>query len=378
LEEQAVKKFAIAATTFALVASTMTLAPAANANTRAENARYGLNCATNGQIAAKRGADGSDLVCRVAPQGSFKGKRVWQYAKWPTLQSMDVLVPAGAGGGYDTTARRLMEAMKAEGVLRSDATYRNLPGAGGTTGLSSFLNNDTGKAGRALMMGFALVGGVQSTKSTFKNSDAVAAARLMGEFEVIVVPANSPYRTLQDLAADIKAKKTALPIAGGNLGGIDHFTAVQVYEALGLSIKDLNYIVYSGGAQVTTALLNGTARAGISGWGEFKAQVEAGTLRLLGVSSAKRVSGIPAPTFTEGGVKVVAANWRGLMLPKGTSNANRDLVIRAIDVTRNGDTWKSTLKTNVWSNNFMAGDTYKVWLESEEAKIKKLYTDLGL
>lgn len=372
------KKFAIAATTFALVASTMTLAPAANANTRAENARYGLNCATTGQLAAKRGADGSDLVCRVAPQGSFKGQRVWQYAKWPTIRSMDVLVPAGAGGGYDTTARRLMEAMKAEGVLQADATYRNLPGAGGTTGLSSFLNNDTGKAGRALMMGFALVGGVQSTKSTFKNSDAVAAARLMGEFEVIVVPANSPYKTLADLVADIKAKKTTLPIAGGNLGGIDHFTAVQVYEALGLSIKDLNYIVYSGGAQVTTALLNGTARAGISGWGEFKAQVEAGTLRLLGVSSAKRVTGIPAPTFTEGGVKVVAANWRGLMLPKGTSNANRDLVIRALDVTRNGETWKTTLKNNVWSNNWMSGDTYKVWLESEEAKIKKLYTDLGL
>jgi putative tricarboxylic transport membrane protein len=66
------------------------------------------------------------------------------------------------------------------------------------------------------------------------------------------------------------------------------------------------------------------------------------------------------------------------MLPKGTSNANRDLVIRALDVTRNGDTWKSTLRTNVWSNNWMSGDTYKVWLESEEAKIKKLYTDLGL
>jgi putative tricarboxylic transport membrane protein len=378
LEEIAVKKFAIAATTFALVASTMTLAPAANANTRAENARYGLACATNGQIAAKRGADGSDLVCRVAPQGSFKGKRIWQYAKWPTLRSMDVLVPAGAGGGYDTTARRLMESMKAEGVLQSDATYRNLPGAGGTTGLSSFLNNDTGRAGRTLMMGFALVGGVQSTKVNFKNSDAVAAARLIGEYEVLVVPANSPYRTLQDLVADIKAKKTALPIAGGNLGGIDHYTAVQMYETIGLSIKDLNYIVYSGGAQVTTALLNGTARAGISGWGEFQSQVEAGTLRVLGITSQRQVTGIPARTFTQQGVPLVSLNWRGLMLPKNTSVANRNLVIRALDVTRNGNAWKENLKKYVWSNNWMAGDAYDRWLKSEEAKIKKLYTDLGL
>lgn len=372
------KKFAIAATTFALVASTMTLAPAANANTRAENARYGLACATTGQLAAKRGADGSDLVCRIAPQGSFKGERVWQYAKWPTIQSLDVLVPAGAGGGYDTTARRLMESMKSEGVLKTDATYRNLPGAGGTTGLSSFLNNDTGKAGRSLMMGFALVGGVQSTKVAFKNSDVVAAARLMGEYEVIVVPAASPYRNLQDLVADIKSKKTALPIAGGNLGGIDHYTAVQLYETIGLSIKDLNYIVYSGGAQVTTSLLNGTAKAGISGWGEFQAQVAAGTLRVIGISAAKPVAAIPAKTFTEQGVKLVSVNWRGLMLPKGTSDANRNLVIRALDVTRNGDAWKENLKKYVWSNNWMAGSAFATWLESEEAKIKKLYTDLGL
>jgi len=373
-----VKKIAIAATTLALVASTITLAPAANANTRAENARYGLACATSGQVAAKRGADGSDLICKVAPQGSFKGKRVWQYAKWPTLKGMDVLVPAGAGGGYDTTARRMMESMKAEGVLLSDATYRNLPGAGGTTGLSSFLNNDTGKAGKMLVMGFALVGGVQSTKVSFKNSDTVAAARLMGEYEVVVVPANSPYKTLEDLVKDIKAKKTALPIAGGNLGGIDHYTAVQMYESIGLSIKDLNYIVYSGGAQVTTSLLNGTAKAGISGWGEFQSQVEAGTLRLLGISSAKRVAAIPTKTFTEQDVKMVSVNWRGFMLPKGTSKADRDLVIRALDVARNGKAWKDNLKKYVWSNNWLAGDAFDAWLKSEEAKIKKLYTDLGL
>jgi putative tricarboxylic transport membrane protein len=207
-----------------------------------------------------------------------------------------------------------------------------------------------------LVMGFALVGGVQSTKVTFKNSDVVGAARLMGEYEVVVVPADSPYKTLKDLANDMKAKKTALPIAGGNLGGIDHYTAVQMYEALGLTIKDLNYIVYSGGAQVTAALLNGTAKAGI----------------------AKRVTGISAPTFTEQGVSVVSLNWRGFMLPKGTSVADRNLVIRALDVARNGDAWKATLKANVWSNNWMAGDMYQNWLVQEEAKIKTLYTELGL
>ena len=371
------KKIAVAATALALIATAVSAAPA-SANTRPENARYGLACATAGQLAAKRGADGSDLYCKVATQGSFKGKRVWQYPKWPTLKAMDVLVPAGAGGGYDTTARRMMDAMRAEGVLLANATYRNLPGAGGTTGLSSFLNNDTGKAGRMLVMGFALVGGVQSTKVAFKNSDVVGAARLIGEYEVIVVPKDSAYKTLADLVKDAKSLKKGLPIAGGNLGGIDHYTAVQFYESMGLTIKDLNYIVYSGGAQVTAALLNGTAKAGISGWGEFKAQVEAGTLRVLGITAAKRVSGIDAPTFNEQGVNLVSQNWRGLMLPKGTSVADRNLVIRALDVARNGEAWKASLKANVWSNNWLPGDAYQNWLVGEEGKIKTLYTELGL
>jgi putative tricarboxylic transport membrane protein len=272
----------------------------------------------------------------------------------------------------------MMDAMRAEGVLLENASFRNLPGAGGTTGLSSFLNNDTGKAGRMLVMGFALVGGVQSTKVAFKNSDVVGAARLIGEYEVIVVPKDSTYKSLADLVKDAKAKKTGLPIAGGNLGGIDHFTAVQFYETMGLTIKDLNYIVYSGGAQVTAALLNGTAKAGISGWGEFKPQVEAGTLRVLGITANKRVSGIDAPTFNEQGVNLVSQNWRGLMLPKGTSDADRNLVIRALDVARNGDAWKESLRVQVWSNNWLPGSAFQSWLVGEEGKIKTLYTELGL
>jgi putative tricarboxylic transport membrane protein len=268
--------------------------------------------------------------------------------------------------------------MRSEGTLLADATFRNISGAGGTTGLSAFLVNEKGKSGKGLVTGFAMVGGVASTKVPFDTSDAVEAARMMGEWEVVVVPKDSPYTTLADLVADIKAKKATLPIAGGNLGGIDHYTAVLMYEALGLSIKDLNYVVYSGGAQVTAALLNGSSKAGISGYGEFKDQIAAGTLRILGISSASKVPGINAETLKSQKVDVVAGNWRGLMLPKGTSDANRNLVIRALDVTRQGTTWKAVMKNNIWANNWLAGDAYKTWLVRQEQSILTIYRELGL
>ncbi|MEY3560912.1 MAG: hypothetical protein RL068_64 [Actinomycetota bacterium] len=372
------KKITIAATALALIASTISAAPATAAGVSANLARYGAECSTLKQVAAKKGADGSNLVCKVETAGTYKGKQIWAYPTFPTIKEMDLYMAGGAGGGYDTFGRELMRSMRAEGTLLSDATFRNISGAGGTTGLSAFLVNEKGKSGKGLVTGFAMVGGVASTKVPFDTSDAVAAARMMGEWEVVVVPAESSYKTLADLVADIKAKKATLPIAGGNLGGIDHYTAVLIYEALGLSIKDLNYVVYSGGAQVTAALLNGSSKAGISGYGEFKDQIAAGTLRILGISSASKVPGINAETLKSQKVDVVAGNWRGLMLPKGTPVAARNQVIRALDVTRQGTTWKAVMKTQVWANNWLAGDAYKTWLSNQEASILNIYRELGL
>jgi len=373
-----VKKLAIAATALALVASTMTVMPAQAAGVSAKVARYGLACSTDKQVAVKRGADGSNLVCGKETAGSYKGKMIWKYPTFPTIKSMDLYMAGSAGGGYDTYGRELMKAMKAEGTLKTDASFLNLSGAGGTTGLSKFLLDEYKKGGKGLVTGFAMIGGVQSTKVGFKTSNLVGAARMMGEWEVVVVAKDSPYKTLADLTKDIKAKKATLPIAGGNLGGVDHYATVKIYEALGLTIKDLNYVVYSGGAEVTAALLNGSSKAGISGYGEFASQIEAGTLRLLGITSPTAVPAIKTKTLKSQGVNVVVGNWRGLMLPAGTTTANRNLVIRALDVTRNGKTWRATMKDQVWANNWLAGNAYQSWLVKQEKDIKKLYTELGL
>ena len=373
------KKIAVIATALALVATSLSVAPASAAGVAAKNARYGLACDTLNQVASKRGADRSNLVCKVETNGSFKGKRIWAYPTFPVVRNMDVYMAGSAGGGYDLFGRELMRSMKAEGTLTNTPSFRNLSGAGGTKGLAAFLYNEYRKPGKAMVTGFAMIGGVASTKVRFKTSDTVAAARMMGEWNVVVVPADSPYKTLADLTADIKAKKTALPIAGGNLGGVDHYTAVLMYEALGLTIKDLNYVVYSGGAEVTAALLNGSSKAGISGYGEFQSQVEAGTLRLLGVSSAStRVPGINTTSLKSQGVNVVVGNWRGLQLPKGTSTSARNLVIRALDVTRNGATWRKVMKDNLWANNWLAGDSYNTWLKRQETGITAIYKELGL
>jgi putative tricarboxylic transport membrane protein len=372
-----VKKFAIAATALALVASTITVVPAQAAGVSAKTARYGTACDTLKEVAKGRGAEGSDLVCKVETAGPFVGKKVWAYEKFPVLSAMEVTIPA-APGGYEQVGRAITTAMKAAGTLTTDAIFVNRPNAGGTIGLNHFLNYESGARNKAFIMGFALLGGVITTKNAAKNSDLVPGARLMAEYEVIAVPYDSPYKTLADLIKDAKAKKKELPIAGGNLGGVDHYTAVTFYESIGLSIKDLNYVVYSGGPQIVAALLNGSSKAGIAGYAEFKSQVEAKTLRLLGVSAPSKINSIPAETMKSQGANVVSANWRALMLPAGTSKANRNLVIRAMDVARNTTSWKDAAKANSWMNNWLAGDALLKWIKSEEVKMQQIYKDAGL
>ena len=168
------KKFVIAASAFALIASTITVAPANAAVVSASRAEVGAQCAVTGAKAKGKGADGSDLVCRVATIGTGKGIRQWLYAEDPILAELDMLITSGPGG-FDTFGTSINSALKAEGLVTAEPTKRNIPGAGQTVGLSSFYNNDSGKPNKAVIVGFASVGGVHVNKGAHKVSQFVPA-----------------------------------------------------------------------------------------------------------------------------------------------------------------------------------------------------------
>jgi putative tricarboxylic transport membrane protein len=374
-----VKKITIAAAALALVASTITAAPAANAAAvSAASATTGAECAVKNQVAKGRGV-GADLVCRAATIGSYKGTLVWSYSTDPVLENLDILITAGTGGGFDTTGRKLGAALKAEGLIAGEPTYRNITGASQTTGLTSFVNNDAGQAGKALIVGWATVGGVHTAKAAVKTSDNVAAARIMGEYQVVVVKKDSKYKTMKDLVTDLKKKKKLLAIAGGSLGTIDHLTTADIFKKIGLKTTDMNYVPYSGGGQTATAVLSDAKiSAGIAGYGEFASFVEAGTMRILGISSDKRIAAIPAKTLTEQGVKVTSVNWRGIVLPKGTADAGRTKVMQALDTVYGSLTWKKTMLENSWIPSYQFGPAFGNFIKNQEKLIPAALASFGL
>ena len=288
-----------------------------------------------------------------------------------------IMAPAAPGGGWDQTARSLQEAMTAEGVS-SNMEVVNDPDAGGTIGLAQFAQEANGNPDRLMVGGYVMVGAILTNKSPVTLDAVTPIARLTGEFEVIVVPAASELQTLADLTAKLKADPGSVSWAGGSAGGTDHITAGLFAKTVGADPKLVNYIAFSGGGEALAAVLGNQVTVGISGYGEFQAQVEAGALRVLGVSAPERIAIVDAPTFREGGVDLVVQNWRGIWAGPGLSAEQVAAITADIEKTVNSESWKKVLAAKGWNNTWLAGDDFKAQLATEIENTTAILKDIGL
>ena len=293
------------------------------------------------------------------------------------IDNLLLFVPANPGGGWDQTARSMEQALKQANLIKG-AQVTNVGGAGGAVGLPQFVNQWKGRGNALMVAGMVMVGALITNKSPVKITQTVPIARLTGEFEVIVVPPDSPHKTLKDLAAAFKADPTKVSWAGGSAGGTDHILAGMIAKAAGGEAKKVAYVAYSGGGPAQAALLGNQVTCGVSGWGEFSEQIKAGKLRALAISADKRQPGIDVPTIKEQGLDVELYNWRGVFAPPGIKDADKAALIDLMTRMRSSPAWTEQLKTREWTDVFLAGDAYGKYLAEENTRIEAILKDLGL
>ena len=289
------------------------------------------------------------------------------------LDSMKMMIPAAPGGGWDGTGREFAKAMQAAGQVKN-VQFDNKGGAGGTIGLAQFVNSSKGDPTATMMTGFVMVGGIVLNKSAVNLTQVTPIARLMSEYEVIVVPASSPHKTLKELVEAFKKDPGSISWGGGSAGGVDHVLAGMVAQSAGIEGSKVNYVPFKGGGEAVAAIIGGHVKAGISGYGEFAQHIQSGKMRALGISSEKRLPGINIPTIKEQGYDVVLANWRGIVGAPGITKAQRDELIKAVEATVKSQGWKDTLKKQEWDDLYLPGDAFAAFIESEN---KRLGTVLG-
>ena len=370
------KKIVIATAALALVASGITAAPANAAPVAASSASVLAECATTGAVAVGKGADGSNLVCKVATVGGMKGKKVWQYPTLPKIKNVEMIIPNSPTSGFAGFGRAINDALKAEGLTTNEPvlTYKLTPYVNSLR----YVNVDmAGKAGKLAVTGLAQVGGMYSpTQTTWKVSDAEPIARMYAEYSGIGVKADSKYTNIKELIADLKKDPKSMAIVGGTLGGVDTYLAAKMFDALGLNIKDLNY---TGLGTVQASLLSDAKYAfAISSYGDFAPFVKAGTIRVLAVSAPTKMKGVDAPTLKASGVNTVVENWRGIVVPPKTSAAGKALVLRALDVVRASKSYKDYIAASNASIGWLPGAKFDTWLKRFERDLRTLYAEVGL
>lgn len=288
--------------------------------------------------------------------------------------SMTIIAPAAAGGGWDGVARELQQAQKANGLV-NNVQVVNMPGAGGTIALGN-VSVLGGQPGNMLVGGTGLLAATIQFDSAAKLSDVTPLAVIVEEYDVIVVPADSPHETLDDLVNAWREDPKSIPWTGG--GSFDQLVVTDLALAAGVDPLETTYISSDGGGEAIQALLNGTAKAAAGGYPDNIDQIEAGRLRALALVSKEPIDGIDIPTAASQGYDISLSNWRMLAAPSGLDDDDvdslTDLVLESVETPE----WQDAIERYRWTERIITGDELTAFLGDEEERIRALYEEMGL
>tara|TARA_B100000886_G_scaffold256217_1_gene181544 strand:+ start:949 stop:1929 length:981 start_codon:yes stop_codon:yes gene_type:complete len=294
------------------------------------------------------------------------------------VDSIHFLIPGGAGGGWDGTARGTGEALTNAGLVGS-ASFENMSGGGGGKAIGYLIENAESNHGTLMVNSTPIV--IRSLTGVFPHNfrDLTLVAGTIGDYAALVVDKDSSLNSMGDLMSAYRADPSGTAIGGGSVpGGMDHLVAAMVMQAAGEDPTAVKYIPYDAGGDAMAALLSGEINALSTGFSEAVALAQAGEVKILGVTSNARVPAYDgAPTMKEQGIDTSFVNWRGFFaapgLPSDTLAAYQDALTKMYETPE----WEAVRARNGWVNIHNNGDDFKVFLENQEKVIGDLMRQLG-
>jgi putative tricarboxylic transport membrane protein len=294
------------------------------------------------------------------------------------LDSVHFLIPGGAGGGWDGTARGTGEALTTAGIVGS-ASYENMSGGGGGVAIAHMIENAASMQNTMMVNSTPIV--IRSLTGVFPQNfrDLTLIAGTIGDYAALVVPADSAIESMDELLAAYREDGTRFAIGGGSVpGGMDHLVAAMVMEAAGEDPTAFNYIPYDAGGAAMAGLLSGEIQALSTGFSEAIALAEQGEVRILGVTAEERVPAYDAaPTMIEQGLDTTFVNWRGFFAAPGLDEAQVEKMRTALANMYETDAWEEVRARNGWVNIHNSGDDFRAFLERQEDQIGTLMRKLG-
>jgi putative tricarboxylic transport membrane protein len=293
------------------------------------------------------------------------------------FKMLTLIAPAAPGGGWDQTSREMQQVLEQNRWVNA-AKVVNIAGAGGTIGLAQFVDSNKGDGNALMAMGLIMVGAILTNQSPVTLRQVTPIARLTGEYEVLVVPAVSPFKNVADFLKAWKQDPGKYAIAGGSAGGTDHMLAGLLAKAAGIDVSKVNYVPHSGGGESIASLVGNHLPVGINGLAELVPFIKAAKLRALAISSDKRLPGLDIPTFVEQGVNLTLANWRGVVAAPGITAQQRAALTALVDRMAKSAAWKTVLAKNDWIDMYQSGPEFEEFLKQEDIRAAAVLKSIGL
>ncbi|QPF74860.1 tripartite tricarboxylate transporter substrate binding protein [Roseateles sp. DAIF2] len=291
--------------------------------------------------------------------------------------NLKIMVPANPGGGWDTTGRALGKALQDAGVAGS-VTFENKGGAAGAIGLAQFVNASKGDPNALMVMGAVMLGGIITGKPPVSLTQATPIARLTSEYNVFVLPANSPLKSMKDVVDMMKKDPASVKWGGGSRGATEHIAAAMLAREVGVDAAKINYVPFRGGGEATAAILGGNVTIGGSGYSEFQQYIESGKMRAIAVTSSQRLKGLDIPTMKELGYNVEIGNWRGVYAPPGISADQRKALTEMVVKATKSKAWAEALEKNGWTPAVMTGKDFDEFVDREFAGLRAIMVKSGM
>ncbi len=294
----------------------------------------------------------------------------------------ECIAPANPGGGWDFTCRQIGKIMYDIGAVEQPVQVTNMAGAGGGVAFTHVVSERNDDADLIVAASSATSTRLAQNAYAGMTADQVRFVGAIGaDPGVIVVAADSPYQSLNDLVDAIKAAPGTISFAGGSaVGGFDHLKPLMILQRAGVNdVTAIKYIGVDGGADAITQTVGGFTQAMTGDMSEIVGFIKSGDVRAIAVLTEERVPGFEdIPTAKEQGIDVVAVNWRGLYVPKGISDDDFNMWAERLQQVADSDEWQEAMAANGLAPFTKVGGDFQSYIDGVVSEIRALSKDIGV
>lgn len=295
-------------------------------------------------------------------------------------KAIDLIAPAGAGGGWDATARMTARALSEEKLVTVPIAVTNMPGGSGAVGIVHMVTRRKGDTHAIAVMGSALTGTLARRAVNHTFSDVTPIAAITGDYNVVAVRKDSTFNNLRTLIEVFKRDPGAITVGGGSApGSLDHLSFAVMAKQQGVDATKVRYVPFGDGASAMASILGGQTTVLSTSLSETLGQIEAGQVRILAVLSPERLGGSlrNIPTAREQGIDFVFLNWRGFYMPPDMPADVVKFWEETITKMVNSKSWAKILDEQKWAPFVLTGERLKRFLDGDLTTTQATLRELG-